>query len=630
MKTRERMGKSSLSGENELFYFRLVLAFGAVAYPLFGIVYKLYVPSEVPMSVAQRLGASGFFFLILIATYLSGRARNKIELLMYLAVSGAFSHLVYFAHASGYQLNYALSILGVIMLVNFLFRGKIRLRWFNVAVVLGVGTSVYFSADSSYSSAVYVVILVAVSALSYVLSRSKYLTQQEYEQLFEDSPVGLVRCNLDGEILDYNREMLRLAGNPTAEDLERLNIFTLIGVDGEGLTSRETGEKHVDFPWGKKVWIDYTVDLVPRNAKEPREIIIACRDITARKDAVDKIEYVTYHDDLTDLFNRSFFQNRKDALGEDQYPLSVIFIDIDNLKLVNDAFGHQVGDRMLVKSAEVVEDSCRDDDLVFRWGGDEIVVLLPRTSEEEGEKIIERIRGNIVQAEFDPVDLSLSAGIATVHDYHEGEGIDQVLKEAESRMYQNKMAGREEVTERILAAITDELEKRSVPVMEHSRRVEKLSVELGEELGLKEDDLEKLAKAGRYHDIGKLSLEQKLLDKKYSELTEEEKEELATHAETGYQILKELPGMTDVARIVLHHHERWDGSGYPRGIKGEEIPYLSLVLSVANAYEFLTGQHYRPSRRLSRDEAIEELRQSAGNRFSPEIVEQFIEGVLEE
>lgn len=628
MKTTERTGKSTLAAENELFYFRLILAIGASAYLLFGIFYRLYVPGEIPMSMAQRIGASGFLLTILAVTYLSSRARERIELLMYLAISGAFSHLVYFAHVSGYKLSYALSILAVIIFLNFLFRGKIKLRWFNVAINLGVGLSIYFSADSLVNRVVYFVVLVAVSSLAYVLSRSKYLAEEEFEQLFEDSPVGLVRCKLDGKVLDYNREMLRLAGDPSEEEMEGVNIFDLLKIDGENLASWEAEEKQVEFPWGEKVWVDYSVELFPVHSKKPRDIIIACRDITSRKRAEDKIEYITYHDDLTDLYNRSFFQNRKDALGEHQYPLSVIFIDIDNLKLVNDAFGHQVGDRMLVKSAEVVRNSCRDDDLVFRWGGDEIVVLLTRTGREEGEMVLKRIRENTADSEFEPVDLSLSAGLAILHEYREGEGIDQVLEEAESRMYKNKMEGREEVTKRILTAITDELEHRSEPVMEHSRRLRELSVKLGEELGLKEDELEKLAEASIYHDIGKLTLEQKLLDKKYSELTDEEEEEMAAHAETGYQILKEIPGMADIAQIVLHHHEKWDGSGYPRGVKGEEIPYLSRVLSVANAYEYLTGEHYHPSKRLSRKEAIKELRRSAGSRYSPEIVEEFIEGVL--
>ena len=624
MKTPNRPHRNRLSAGSKLLYFRLVLIAGALAYLLFGIIYGIYIPGEVPMSFSHRLGVSGFFLIILATTYLSERARKRIELLIYVAISGALSHLVYFAHVSGYKLNYALSLLVVIILVNFLFRGKIKLRWFNVTINLAVAGSIYLGSGLSFSNIIYIAVLVTVSALSYILSRSKYLAQEEYEQLFEDSPIGLVRCNSEGRILDYNREMLRLAGNPAEKKLETLNIFNFLEIDAKDLNPGESVEKLIEFPWGNKVWIDYSIELIPREAKKPRDIIIACRDITDRKRAEDKIEYITYHDNLTDLFNRSYFQDWKKTLGEAQCPLTVIFIDIDNLKLVNDAFGHQIGDKKLVKSAKIVKFSCREDDLVFRWGGDEIVVMLPSTTEEEGELVIERIRDNCANSKFEPVDISLSAGRATIQKFQKERELDRVLKEAETRMYKDKMEGREEITNKILSSITNELEERSEPVMKHSRRVEELSVKLGEEIGLKENDLERLAKAARYHDIGKISLEQEFRNKKYSELTDKEEEELATHAETGYQILKELPDMTDVARIVLHHHERWDGTGYPRGIKEENIPYLSRILSVANAYEYLTGEHYHPSRRLSRDEAICELESSAGNRYSPEIVKKFI------
>lgn len=622
------MKKNSIVSRNKLLYFRLILFTGGVAYLVFGWVYQSYLGGNFPMSMPQRVSASLFFLSILSLTYLSDRARSRIEDVMYLATSGAISHLVYFAYINDFSLNYGLSILVVIIVVNFLFRGTKKLRWYNVLIDIGVISALLLGDAPSYSRIVYAASAVAISAGSYWLSKSKLKLREEYEQLFYDSPVGMVRCNEDGEILDFNREMARIAGNPAAEKLEGLNVFDLLQVERSKMVSSKGGEEEVDFPWGQSVWVNWNVELIPSESDNPRGIILAFDDISERKKAEEEIEHITYHDDLTGLYNRNYFEEKVGSLlAEENYPLSLLFIDVDKLKLVNDAFGHKAGDELLIEAGKVVKNSCREADLVFRWGGDEIVVLLPDTSEEESNKVSARIRDNSEESEFEPIGLMLSIGGTTAEGPDVSTGLEALLKEAEENMYESKMEKQDDVSKIILSGITERLEEKTHSIMEHSRRVEELAVRLGERLGVEGDELEKLRKAARYHDIGKISLDDEVLTKGYRDMSEEEVEQFRSHSNTGYQIAKELHETSDVALPILEHHEWWDGTGYPQGKSGEEIAYASRIIAVVNYYAFLTCPNCNYRERVAKEEAKARIRERSGSQFEPSIAEAFLEMV---
>jgi diguanylate cyclase (GGDEF)-like protein/PAS domain S-box-containing protein len=628
MKALERFHISSFSEENELTYFRLVLGSTAATYLLFGLVYRIYVAGEIPMSLSHRLGAAIFFITIAFLTYVSSWAKRHVEVLMYLAASGAFAHLAYFAYSDDYSLNYALSILVVIIVLNFLFKGDIKLKWFNRIVSLGVAVSVFLAQGLSYTGAGFVVAVILISSISYFLSRSKHLAQEEYEQLFEDSPIGLVRCGTKGTVRNVNREMLKLAGEPPEGKLRGLNIFELLGIESDNLRPVENREALLEFPWNEKVWVEFSVELIPKKERTPRDIIIAFRDITERKRAEDKIEYISYHDDLTDLYNRSFFQRKAEIFDcGDSYPFSVIFLDVDKLKLVNDAFGHQTGDRLLKRVAEVISDSCRDEDFVFRWGGDEIVILLPETSEGVSGKIASRVRENCQKADFEPLGLRLSLGRASAEKYRESLELSHLLKEAEEKMYENKMEKQVDVTREILAIIEANIEDKAPCVISHEKRVRGYAKKIGKELGLESDQLERLGAAARYHDIGRVSIGREVLTRDYSDMSEEEKEEVRGHSSIGYQIAKEIHDISDYARPILQHHEWWNGQGYPQGKSKDEISLNSRIISVANYYDYLVNPHCNYSERVDKKEAIEKIESGSGTRFDPEIVETFVRTV---
>ena len=625
MKVEDFFKFSVASEASELSYFRMILGAAALVYLLFGFIYSAYIPGEIPMSLSHRLAAAGFFLAILISTYLFRWAKDNVTLLMYAAVSVAVGHLVYFSHLAGYSLNYLLSILVVIILINFLFRGNIKLKWLNVAIALGIGVSVFLSLGLSIEAVGYIGSVVTISSVSFVLSRSKQMAQEEYEQLFEDSPIGLIQCGSDGTVLNFNREMYRLAGKPEEGKLRGLNIFDLLDIESEELSPVENKEKLLSFPWGREVPVEFSVELIPRGEKNPRDIIIACMDITERKEVESRIEYITYHDNLTDLYNRSFFQQKSDSFNnEESYPFSVVFIDLDKLKLVNDAFGHQVGDRLLKKASEVVEQSCRDEDFVFRWGGDELVIFLPETSDDESRKISSRIRGNCEKTEFQPIDLSLSIGRASAEKYKEATDLKHLLKEAEENMYENKMNKQKKVSRNILARIEERIEEKAPCIIDHEKRVKDYSLKLGKTIGMENEQLERLGKAARYHDIGRVSLEEKLLNKDQKNMSEEEKNELQGHSNIGYQIAREIQGISEFAQPILQHHEWWNGEGYPQGKSGDDITLNSRVVAIANYYDFLSDSHCNFRQNIDKESALEMIEDRAGSQFDPEITKAFL------
>ena len=629
---KNRRGKmvNGTSSKTELLYFRLILIAAAISYVLFGVLYKIYSPKDFPMSMAQRSGASIFFLSLLLATFLSDWAKEHAEILMYLAASLALSHLTYFSYINNYRLNYALSLLIVLIIVNFLFKGNLRLVWFNLAVDTGVATSVYIGTNPGFNKTIYVLSVLIVSLISYLLSKSRKRSQEEYEQLFENSPIGLISCSPDGQIKDLNKEMSKISGNPETKKLRKLNIFELFEVDKNNLRPVENRETQLTFPWGEKTWVDYSIELIPRGSESPRDIVVACKDITGRKIAEEKIEYISFHDDLTDLYNRSFFQaNVEQFSSELYYPFSVIFIDIDKLKLINDAFGHQIGDDLLTTASEVIRNSCREEDLVFRWGGDEIVILLPKTAQIDLEKIANRIRKNCDGAEFEPIDLNISLGTATEEKYNEGPSLEHIIRKAEERMYENKMDKQEDISRKIINKITEELEEKSSEVIQHSLRVEKLASRLGEKLELPENISDTLRITARYHDIGKVYMDERLLKRDPDKLPRKDKESLKDHPEIGHQILKELHDFGKAALPVLHHHEQWNGKGYPRGKASDRIPYISRIVAVINSYDNLRRPIGIHAKGKSKREAIEIIKEGSGAQFDPDLVKEFVDMVSE-
>ncbi|NSW76479.1 MAG: PAS domain-containing protein, partial [Candidatus Atribacteria bacterium] len=320
------------------------------------------------------------------------------------------------------------------------------------------------------------------------------------------------------------------------------------------------------------IWHQKAYPILDENGKVFRVVEVSM-NITERKKAEEKIRYLSFHDTLTGLYNRLFFQEELRRLDVSrQLPLSIIMGDVNNLKLVNDAFGHEAGDELLRKIALVLLRSCRKEDIVARWGGDEFLILLPKTSSEVAREIIERIR-RLCQEESERIGgnipLSISLGCATKEKKE--EAIQDIINEAESRMYRNKLVESRSARSVLIVSLERSLWEISEETEVHSQRLKDIALRMGAMLGLSTTELDALELLARLHDLGKLGVARSILTKP-GPLDEKEWEEIKRHPDIGYRIAQVSPELLPVAEGILTHHERFDGSGYPQGLKGEEIP----------------------------------------------------------
>ncbi len=343
-------------------------------------------------------------------------------------------------------------------------------------------------------------------------------------------------------------------------------------------------------------------------------------DITEAKAKEREIEHLSYYDNLTGLYNRAYFEKELKEINETtKLPVSIIIGDINGLRMVNDLFGHHEGDKLLQKTAQTLKESCRTKDILARYGGDEFALILPETSHDSALCICNGIR----QACCDKQQLipaNISLGFATKETIE--ESIYKTLKTAEDMMYKHKLLESKSIRNSILASLEVSLHEKDIETREHALRLVETTAKVGNALGLTQYEMDELNLFARLHDIGKITVDERILNKQ-ERLTDAEFEQIKRHSEAGYRIVKSSQDLLNIAEYILAHHERWDGEGYPHGLKGEEIPLLSRVLSIADAYDAMTNE--RPYRKaMSKDEAIKELESCSGKQFDPTLVPIFI------
>lgn len=354
------------------------------------------------------------------------------------------------------------------------------------------------------------------------------------------------------------------------------------------------------------------------DSNESYGVVGIVRDITEKKKFEERLIYLSQIDILTGLYNRHSFEEKIEVLNNTtNFPLGIIMGDANGLKLINDTLGHLEGDKLLVNIAIIFKEVCGPDSYVFRWGGDEFIILLPNHDEEKCEKVIYEIKKKCESFDHDFIEINIALG--EVVKYTVEEDIYTCIRKVEEKVYLKKLLEKKSVKSNMINSLKKSLEEKSIETTEHTNRVTDIAIKIGKKMNLKISELDELVLTCQLHDIGKIGIDEELL-KKPEKLSEFEFELMKTHAEKGYRIINAASELGDVAKYVLSHHENWDGSGYPIGLKKEEIPLISRIVSVADAFDVMT--HDRPYRKaMTKEEALCELQKCAGKQFDYNIVQ---------
>ena len=445
-------------------------------------------------------------------------------------------------------------------------------------------------------------------------------------------PEMVFEADRSGKITFMNNKGIEMSGYTRKEILDEKTIWQIIKgpknkkikQDIETFFQKESSYPREYFLVGKdKTKTPVEIHGAPiengtGRVKGFRGIIL---DITERKEYEDKIKYLSFHDKLTDLYNRAYFEEELKRLNNKRnLPISIIIGDVNNLKMINDTFGHQHGDRLLIKIATVLQSCFRKSDVISRWGGDEFSIILPNTSREKGITIINRISQECQKKSTLTLPLSISMGIATKTDM--SENINAVVREAESRMYRYKLVDKKAAGNNMVSSLEKALQERKYETKEYRKSFVDCALQFGKLLQLENKQLEDLKLLAMICDVGKVAVSEVIIFKK-GWLSEIEWEEIKKHPMIGYRIAKSSPELSNIADAILYHHEYWDGNGYPQRIKGDNIPLLSRIIHIVNAYQAMI--HERPYRQaMSKEDAIKELKKGQGSQFDPELTEKFI------
>ncbi|SMB82971.1 PAS domain S-box-containing protein/diguanylate cyclase (GGDEF) domain-containing protein [Desulfonispora thiosulfatigenes DSM 11270] len=354
------------------------------------------------------------------------------------------------------------------------------------------------------------------------------------------------------------------------------------------------------------------------------EYVICCaEDITERKQKEAQLKHLSLYDQLTGLYNRNYFEAQiKKLIDVNSHPISVISCDLDGLKIINDTIGHENGDKLLKICADILRKFLRTGDTLARTGGDEFSILLNKTTKRESEKIVSEIRNSVNYYNLKNQDLPLSLSLGTATTTISCKSLNDTLKKADEKMYHEKLIQKRSSRSQIIDSLMAALAEKDYITEGHSHRISEYCIEIGEKFNLASNIITNLNLLAQVHDLGKVGIPDSIL-LKAGPLTSEEWEIMKKHSEKGYRIAISSPDLAKIADLILKHHEKWDGTGYPLKIKGAKIPIECRILAVVDAFDAMTSN--RPyNKPKSKSEAIKELKRCAGTQFDPDIVKLFL------
>lgn len=462
--------------------------------------------------------------------------------------------------------------------------------------------------------------------------------ERKFHSIFDQAKIGIGYADLSGKFIDMNQMFSDMLGY-SRDELKQMGMMNLVDQEDDQnemdrITKLKRGEIP-DFTIDKQLrmkdrtllWVNLTVSLVEFEKDQENHIMYAIVDIDERKKADELMIYLTTHDQPTDMYNRIYFEEKLREIDViENYPLAIILISVNGLKLINDAYGSKTGDILLKKVSKILKQTCAESAIQARISGNEFSIVYTEMDKERTIEIIQILRKSFLDESVEHIQISVSIGYA-LQDQQKIK-IFETFKLAKDRLNKENLIDKTSMASRTIDIIMNSLFEKNSREMLHSKRVSQLSEFIATHLHLDETEVNKIKIAGLMHDIGKIGINDSILNK-IGKLTLEEWEEVKRHSEVGYRILSSANEFSEIADYILSHHERWDGKGYPRGLKGEESHPYSRIITIADAFDAMTSERtYRKA--LSIREAIEEIKNNVGTQFDPHIAQVFIDALLEE
>jgi len=494
---------------------------------------------------------------------------------------------------------------------------------------------------------------VGASQASLLLSSDGDFLSQFAERLVEGDPITSIKLNKDSPIVSWlcredkalSQELMDLSPEfKEVSEVERkslnvLGIELLCPIKSRGnligvlaLSKKQSGGSYSTDDMDLLVTVASEAGVVMENAQ-----------------LYGRARERAHTDELTGLFNHRYFHERLDEeisrcsrFGD---IFSLLFLDMDLFKAYNDIYGHLAGDDMLKQMGQYIKSSIRGIDMAFRYGGDEFTVILPQASLDDACKVADRVRKRIeVEMDSKGAPLTCSLGIASWPT--DGVMREEIIQAADVSLYYAKQMGRNRIclaseitssdvlsvgakTERepgilsTIYALAATVDAKDHYTYGHSKKVSKYATGIAEALGYSQERIATLRAAALLHDIGKIGVSDRVL-MKAGPLSDEDWEPIRSHPKLGVAILKHVESLSGCLAAIQYHHERYDGTGYPAGLKGENIPLDARIMAVADSFDAMTSLRPYRQGKFTQEQALAELKRCAGAQFDPKIIEVFV------
>lgn len=455
-----------------------------------------------------------------------------------------------------------------------------------------------------------------------VISRS----ERKYRNLFEKGPTLLIQLDAEGKIITVNKAALSVLEYRKHELMGMPLAQLVMEPTGKALDARlreaflaptELSIKNKSNQMVTLSVLNHCMDIDDMT----QEYYLVGQNITQMRANEKQIQYLSYHDQLTGLYNGNYFDAYlKELSDESERHYAVVLGQLYQLKRTCELFGQKLGEELVLAVTEILKNSCRQTDIVCRVDEDLFAMILPDADDHVAMTVCTRVKESCEQCSELLVlpQMSMGHGSKSTSDMT----IESVLKQAACR----QESSMEEIVQPLrsdkLISLKEKLESKTLESNDHCKRLQEYAVALARKLGLSETQINQVSIASYFHDVGRMGVSSEVLLKQGA-LTDEEWAQMQQHSEFGYNVLLSSGNVDEIALAVRHHHEHWDGSGYPSALKGLEIPLVSRIISLVDAYDVMTNERIY-SRSMTKHEAIEELLRCKGSQFDPTLVDAFI------